>query len=74
MVDVDCAVGAAPCLTPADDSGYEIDEAEVIYWGLCPECLAKIPVPPGAEGKNVPDRRVAHRDDDRATARDQTDD
>ncbi len=37
-VDVDCAVGAAPCLTPADDSGYEIDEAEVIYWGRCPEC------------------------------------
>ncbi|MHC5113224.1 MAG: Fur family transcriptional regulator [Planctomycetota bacterium] len=39
MVDVDCAVGAAPCLTPADDSGYAIDEAEVIYWGRCPECL-----------------------------------
>ena len=38
MVDVDCAVGAAPCLTPADDSGYQIDEAEVIYWGHCPEC------------------------------------
>ena len=40
MVDVDCAVGAAPCLTAADDSGYEIDEAEVIYWGRCPECVA----------------------------------
>ena len=39
MVDVDCAVGAAPCLTPADDGGYEIDEAEVVYWGRCPECL-----------------------------------
>lgn len=39
-VDVDCAVGAAPCLTPADASGYQIDEAEVIYWGTCPECLA----------------------------------
>lgn len=38
MVDVDCAVGTAPCLTPADDSGYEIDEAEVIYWGRCAEC------------------------------------
>ena len=38
MVDVDCAVGAAPCLTAAADSGYEIDEAEVIYWGRCPEC------------------------------------
>ena len=39
MVDVDCAVGYTPCLTAADDSGYEIDEAEVIYWGRCPECF-----------------------------------
>jgi Fur family transcriptional regulator, stress-responsive regulator len=41
MVDVDCAVGYTPCLTAADDRGYEIDEAEVIYWGRCPECVAK---------------------------------
>ncbi len=40
MVDVDCAVGAMPCLNAADDSGYEIDEAEVVFWGRCPECLA----------------------------------
>jgi Fur family ferric uptake transcriptional regulator len=40
MVDVDCAVGAAPCLTAQDSSGYEIDEAEVVYWGRCPECVA----------------------------------
>jgi Fur family transcriptional regulator, stress-responsive regulator len=40
MVDVDCAVGATPCLTAAHDSGYEIDEAEVVYWGRCPECAA----------------------------------
>ena len=40
MVDVDCAVGDTPCLTAADGSGYEIDEAEVIYWGRCPECVA----------------------------------
>ena len=39
VVDVDCAVGAAPCLTPIDDRGYEIDEAEVAYWGRCPDCL-----------------------------------
>ena len=39
-VDVDCAVGDTPCLTAADASGYLIDEAEVIYWGTCPECLA----------------------------------
>ena len=38
--DVDCAVGYTPCLTAADDSGYEIGEAEVIYWGRCPECVA----------------------------------
>ncbi|HUQ63564.1 MAG TPA: Fur family transcriptional regulator [Acidimicrobiales bacterium] len=41
MVDVDCAVGVTPCLTAADDSGYEIDEAEVIYWGRCPDCVQK---------------------------------
>src|SRR5215510_13958335 len=40
MVDVDCAVGSAPCLTAADGMGYEIDEAEVAYWGRCPDCLA----------------------------------
>ncbi len=39
MVDVDCAVGETPCLTAAEDSGYQIDEAEVIYWGRCPDCL-----------------------------------
>jgi len=40
MVDVDCAVGEVPCLTAADDAGFEIDEAEVIYWGRCPDCAA----------------------------------
>jgi Fur family transcriptional regulator, stress-responsive regulator len=44
IADVDCAVGEAPCLTASDDdgslAGFEIDEAEVIYWGLCPECAA----------------------------------
>jgi Fur family ferric uptake transcriptional regulator len=40
VADVDCAAGPAPCLTAADDMGYEIDEAEVIYWGRCPECVA----------------------------------
>jgi Fe2+ or Zn2+ uptake regulation protein len=42
-VDVECAAGEAPCLTASDDSGYRIDEAEVIYWGTCPECLAEEP-------------------------------
>lgn len=40
-VDVDCAIGAAPCLTPAGAAGYLVDEAEVIYWGTCPECRAR---------------------------------
>jgi Fur family transcriptional regulator, stress-responsive regulator len=39
MVDVDCAIGDPPCLTAAEDYGYEIDEAEVIYWGRCPDCM-----------------------------------
>jgi len=40
MVDVDCAAGNTPCLAAADDLGYEVDEAEVIYWGRCPECVS----------------------------------
>jgi len=38
VADVDCAVGDAPCLAASDDNGFSIDEAEVIYWGLCPDC------------------------------------
>ena len=40
VVDVECAVGDAPCLTAADNRGYEIDEAEIAYWGRCPDCVA----------------------------------
>ncbi len=40
MVDVDCAAGEAPCLSPQSDAGYEVDEAEVVYWGRCPDCVA----------------------------------
>jgi Fe2+ or Zn2+ uptake regulation protein len=47
IADVDCAVGETPCLTAADDLGYEIDEAEVIYWGRCPECVAATSVSSG---------------------------
>jgi Fur family transcriptional regulator, stress-responsive regulator len=54
MVDVDCAVGYAPCLTAGDALGFEIDEAEVVYWGRCPECAA------AAEGE----RRQERRDDE----------
>jgi Fur family transcriptional regulator, stress-responsive regulator len=38
VADVDCATGEAPCLTASDDHGFSIDEAQVIYWGLCPAC------------------------------------
>jgi Fur family transcriptional regulator, stress-responsive regulator len=41
VTDVACAVGEAPCLTAADDHGFSIDEAEVIYWGLCPSCSTR---------------------------------
>ncbi|ANW64841.1 transcriptional repressor [Mycobacterium sp. djl-10] len=42
IADVDCAVGDTPCLTASDDLGFTIDEAEVIYWGLCPDCAAPV--------------------------------
>jgi Fur family transcriptional regulator, stress-responsive regulator len=42
IADVDCAVGEAPCLAASDASGFEIDEAEVTYWGRCPACISAI--------------------------------
>jgi Fur family ferric uptake transcriptional regulator len=76
MVDVDCAVGAAPCLTPAADAGFEIDEAEVIYWGRCPECLARTSARPGTDEEPVPGPRAPRSSDDgrddRAATTDQT--
>ena len=41
VVDIECAVGSAPCLNAADDHGYQIDEAEVVYWGRCPDCVGR---------------------------------
>jgi Fe2+ or Zn2+ uptake regulation protein len=76
MVDVDCAVGAAPCLTPSDDSGFEIDEAEVIYWGRCTECRAGAPAGPAANVESGPTRTPQSSDDrltNRATAKKRTD-
>ena len=58
MVDVDCAVGDTPCLTAADDSGYDIDEAEVIYWGRCPECAAAISGTSHPNEREESDRRA----------------
>lgn len=42
IADVDCAVGDTPCLIASDDHGYAIDEAEVVYWGLCPSCSSPV--------------------------------
>ncbi len=50
IVDVDCAVGYAPCLNPSHDHGFDLDEAEVVYWGLCPSCSAS----PGPESSGPP--------------------
>ena len=61
MVDVDCAVGDTPCLTAADDSGYEIDEAEVTYWGQCPECQAQISI----SNSSTPMREPPTQEEDR---------
>jgi Fur family ferric uptake transcriptional regulator len=76
MVDVDCAAGAAPCLTPVDDEGFEIDEAEVVYWGRCPECLAQGQARSEADQKPVAVSRAPHTEDDdsdRASADPRTD-
>ena len=54
-VDVDCAVGSRPCLEAADDHGFTIDEAEVIYWGRCPECAT---TPENETARQEKDRRV----------------
>ncbi|MCT2582111.1 Fur family transcriptional regulator [Actinophytocola gossypii] len=40
IADVECAVGHTPCLTASDDHGFVVDEAEVVYWGTCPDCAA----------------------------------
>jgi Fur family ferric uptake transcriptional regulator len=50
VVDVDCVVGQAPCLEPSDYHGFEIDEAEVVFWGRCNDCLTS-----SAESNNVSD-------------------
>ncbi|HET9093650.1 MAG TPA: Fur family transcriptional regulator [Solirubrobacteraceae bacterium] len=55
VADVDCAVGEVPCLSPAQHHGYTIDEAEVIYWGLCPSCS---PPPPARPSARVSDSRL----------------
>ena len=56
-VDVNCAVGFAPCLTAEDDQGYEVDEAEVVYWGRCPDCVAESRAPSTSESATPPRRK-----------------
>ena len=58
VVDVDCATGAAPCLAAADDQGYQIEEAEIAYWGRCPDCQAQPPSSPSVPPQK---RRRGHR-------------
>ncbi len=52
IVDVDCATGETPCLSASDDQGYTIDEAEVVYWGLCPHCVTNLQTPPSRREKH----------------------
>ena len=54
-VDVDCAVGETPCLTAVHHHGFRIDEAEVVYWGTCPDCLEPAAAP-AAEPRDAPPR------------------
>ncbi|HQR79569.1 MAG TPA: Fur family transcriptional regulator [Actinomycetota bacterium] len=53
LLDVDCAVGYTPCLTPAQDAGFEVDEAEVVYWGRCPDCITNSTTPDNQEDHSV---------------------
>ena len=50
VADVECTVGVAPCLTPAEDHGFTVDEAEVLYWGRCPDCATRV----DARGSRTP--------------------
>jgi Fur family transcriptional regulator, stress-responsive regulator len=61
VVDVDCATGAAPCLAAADDKGYQIDEAEIAYWGRCPDCQAQPPSSQSSPFVPPQKRRRGHR-------------
>jgi len=64
IADVDCAVGDAPCLAAADGPDYAIDEAEVIYWGRCPECVA-VGDQPTARAATSDRKRTARQEKDR---------
>ena len=61
IVDVECATGQAPCLEASNDAGYRVDEAEVIYWGLCPDCQT-IHDAPGTPATTTRSRPTEWRD------------
>ena len=64
VVDIDCAIGSAPCLSAIDDMGYEIDEAEIAYWGRCPDCLSNTePNVDSPARRRRNQRRTANADD-----------
>jgi Fur family ferric uptake transcriptional regulator len=58
IADVDCAAGSAPCMTASDNHGYEIDEAEVVFWGRCPDCAARTSSEASSQLNEEMDRRV----------------
>lgn len=62
LADVDCAVGDTPCLTAHSNSGYQIDEAEVVYWGICPECRAATPGTTGDRDKKQSNKHNLQRE------------
>jgi len=61
IVDVDCAVGEAPCLTPSSNAGFVVDEAEVVYWGVCPDCSSAQNSPVQNSSAHNPIPSTGHR-------------
>jgi Fe2+ or Zn2+ uptake regulation protein len=58
VADVDCAVGAAPCLVPSDTAGFIVDEAEVVFWGLCRECQVPVRETTPAESVQLEEHHI----------------
>lgn len=76
LTDVECAVGSAPCLEPANAHDFAVDEAEVVYWGLCPDCIDvpgsnHVPSPSAAESGSIQPTEVpsTHSRNERTTER-----
>jgi Fe2+ or Zn2+ uptake regulation protein len=65
IADVDCAVGEAPCLTPSDDRAFSIDEAEVLYWGVCDQCASATAALLEGCADREPEERTVRQENDR---------